>query len=107
MPTVQKFHSTVITLSFASFVLHGPEIYSRRSEHISLMIGYISVAYLASTFVSSKWIIGSIGHTFSSFIVTYYYCSHFDYDIIIILPAMMLVIVSCCCNSYHVELKEK
>ena len=107
LPHLQKFHSTVITLSYTSFVFNSPEIYSRTSEQISLMIGYVSVAYLASTFVSSKWIISSIGQSISSVIVTYYYSTHFDCELVIILPAMTLVVLTCFCYSYTIELKEK
>ena len=88
-------------------MLNSPEIYSKKSEHISLIIGYISVAYLASTFVSSKWIISSIGQSISSVIVTYYYSNHFDCELVIILPAMTLVVLTCFCYSYNIELKEK
>ena len=107
VPTLQKFHSTVISLSYASFVLNSTEIYSRRSEHISLIIGYISLVYLASTFVSSKWIISSIGQMLSTIIVTHYYSYHFDYEPVIILPAMTLIVLTSICYSYTIELKEK
>ena len=104
--SLQIYHSSVVTLTFASFVLNDPQLYAK-TQHMSLMIGFISIAYLSSIFVSSNWKWTLLGNTLSTWIVGHYYTKYFGYNIQQITPALILHILSCTCVSFYVEMKQK
>lgn len=56
MPQLQQYHASIIMVTFASFATNNPNLYTKLSEHLSLMLGYTSISYLSSTFVSTSWI---------------------------------------------------
>lgn len=74
-PTLQPFHGSVIIITFATFVMNPPGAYKSSSDHLALLVGFIAITYLSSTFVQTNWQVSMVGQGFSVFIVVYYYCS--------------------------------
>lgn len=87
--------------------MNDPSLYTKVSEHLALILGFTSIGYLSSTFVSSNWVQTSIGQTLSTLFVVYFYCFKQDIEIYKFAPGLILLIVSCGANSYYVELKDK
>jgi hypothetical protein len=56
MPHFQKYHSSVIIFTFASFTFNDPRLYTKQSEHLSLIIGFTQIGNLAASFVSTNWL---------------------------------------------------
>ena len=105
-PACQKYHAPVVSLTFASFVLINPSLFGQ-TQHLSLIIGFISISYLASIFVSSSWLWTILGNFLSTLIVGRYFTKYLGYNTRQIIPAFALHVLSCTCVSYYVELRQK
>ena len=43
LPWLQSFHASVLVGTYSSFCLNDPVAYPKRSEHLSLLIGFIAL----------------------------------------------------------------
>jgi len=59
-------HAPSAIVSFATFTLNDPGLYRGSTDHVALMVGYISMCYLAATFLSRKWEVTSIVQVLST-----------------------------------------
>ena len=103
----QQYHSGVAVLTFASFTMNDPKIYPLCSEHTALIIGFIAISYLSTTFLTASWIHCTVGQFIGTLWVLYFYVYGLGHSVIVIAPALILCTISCGFNSYQVEKNEK
>lgn len=97
----------VSVISFSSFVINDSNLYLKKSDHLSLLTGFVSISYLTSQFLSINWIYTVIGQTIATVIVTMYFVNGFGYQLDKIIFGMGLTVISCAMNSFFLELKDK
>lgn len=107
VPSLQSIHAAVLVGTYSSFCLNDPDVYPKRSEHLSLLVGFIALQYLSSTFVSTNYIHTTVGYAMSTGLVTYYYSTGLQYDFIKIFPGMLAMTFATTMNSYYIEMKDK
>ena len=107
IPWLHFYHSSFAILTFCSFVMNDPKAYPDASDHISLMIGFIAIAYISCMFLSVSWINSAIGLLFAIGVVAYYFVVLLNYRIVTLLLGLALTMVSCSYICYYVELQRK
>ena len=83
--------------------MNPPGAYKSTSDHLALLVGFIAITYLSSTFVQTNWQLTSACQAFSVFIVVYYYCTKLKYEFLAFAPGMFLLVLSSAYNSFYVE----
>ena len=106
-PALQPILAPLSGISFASFAINEPSLYLKKSDHLSLITGFVSISYLTSQFLSVNWIVTFIGQTIGTVIATYYFVDGFGYKLEKIVFGMALTVISCCLNSFFLEMKDK
>ena len=76
------------------------------SEHLVLMVGFVAISYLATTFLTESWIHCTLGQGVSTIAIIWFY-NELGYSAIKTFPAMLLVAGSCAFNAYQVEKHQK
>ena len=71
------------------------------------MIGWSSVCYLCSTFVSTDWFRHCVGSSLSSAFVIYFYCFKQNEKLVIMAPALLFLTIACGLNAFFVERYQK
>ena len=94
--------------TFITFILHEPEVFPLCAEHLALMIGFIGLSFMASTFLSASWIHTTLAQAMCSAIVLHFYGNGgLKHNPARIAPALAVACIGCGFNSYFVELNEK
>lgn len=106
-PHFQPFHGSVVILSFASFVFNPASAYKSNTDHLALLVGFIAITYLSSTFVQTNWQYTCAGQALAMILVIYYYVTKLNYEFLAFFPGMILLVFSGSFTSYHVEMKDK
>jgi hypothetical protein len=60
-PRLQFFLAPVSVITFTSFAINDPDLYLKKSDHLALLTGFVSISYLTSQFLSIHWINTVIG----------------------------------------------
>jgi len=72
-PNFQEYHGPVAIITYTFFFINPATEYQESADHISLMIGYVAMAYIVSTYLTFKWEKTFIGQLISCVIVYEYY----------------------------------
>ena len=119
-PSYQMYNSTVCIITFCSFLLNDPRhyrelegtpgtdcMYNRCPEHVALIIGFVAISYLSTTFLTWSWLHCALGQLIATINVIYFYWQGLNHHIDKIAPALILCSISCAVNAYQIEMQEK
>ena len=71
------------------------------------MIGCCSAFYLASAFLTYKWLYFMVGNVISTLLIIYYYVGEFSLSMYSLAPSLIICSITCCSVAYFVELHDK
>lgn len=106
-PRLIQYIGPLSIVSFSSFVMNEKELYMEAVDPCLLMIGYISISFLSSCFLSINWETSSFFHIFSSILILKYFEAEFNYRKSKLGPTLLLLVVSCTLVAFTVEFKDK
>ena len=95
-------------LLFCSFTINNQSAYPDvPTESMALMIGCCSAFYLASAFLTYKWLYFMVGNVISTLLIIYYYVGEFSLSMYSLAPSLIICSITCCSVAYFVELHDK
>ena len=107
-PSHYKFHSSLSMLFFVSFTINDQSAFPDvPTESMALMIGCCSAFYLASAFLTYKWLYFMVGNFVSTLLIIYFYVNQFGLSMYSLAPSLIISSVTCCSVAYFVELHDK
>lgn len=95
-------------LLFCSFTINDHSAYPNlSSESMALMIGCSSAFYLASAFLTYKWLYFLIGNLVSTLLILFYFVEELGLSYYSLGPSLLISSFTCCLVAYFVELNDK